>query len=65
MFRIYLSHLQALKGQIYTVSEQCVVESPTFTIIRLYSNEILRLLYNLIIVSVGDSTMRWSLIVWI
>jgi hypothetical protein len=37
MFRLYLSHLQALKGQIHTVSEQCIVGSPTITIIRLHT----------------------------
>jgi hypothetical protein len=42
MFRLYLSHLQALKAQIHTVSEQLMVGSPTLTVIRLYNKEILR-----------------------
>jgi hypothetical protein len=42
MFRLYLSHLQALKDQIHTVSEQCILGSPTLTIIRLYNKEVLR-----------------------
>jgi hypothetical protein len=25
MFRLYLSHLQALKGHIHTISEQCII----------------------------------------
>jgi hypothetical protein len=32
MFRLFLSHLQALKAHIRTVKEQCIVESPTLTI---------------------------------
>jgi hypothetical protein len=43
MLRLYLTHLQALKGQIHTVDYQCVVESPTLTISQLYNNESLRL----------------------
>jgi hypothetical protein len=39
MFRLYLSHLQALKAQIHTVNEQCIVGSPTLTIYRVNSNE--------------------------
>jgi hypothetical protein len=27
MFRLYMSHLQALKGQIHTVNEQYIVKS--------------------------------------
>jgi hypothetical protein len=33
MFRLYMSHLQALNGQIHTIREQCIVVSPTLTII--------------------------------
>jgi hypothetical protein len=43
MFRLYLSHLQALKGQIHTINKQCIVGSQTLTIIRLYNKEILRM----------------------
>jgi tRNA A37 threonylcarbamoyladenosine biosynthesis protein TsaE len=39
MFRLYPSHLQALKGKIHTVSEQRIVGSPTLTIIRVYNKE--------------------------
>jgi hypothetical protein len=35
MFRLYLSHLQAFKGQHHTVSEQCIVGSPMLTITTL------------------------------
>jgi hypothetical protein len=42
MFRLYLRHLQALKGQTHTVSEQCIVGSPALTINWLYNAEILR-----------------------
>jgi hypothetical protein len=38
MFRLYLSHHQALKAQIHTVNEQCIVESPTLTIYRENNN---------------------------
>jgi hypothetical protein len=31
MFRLYLSHLQALKIQIHTVNEKYIVGSPTLT----------------------------------
>jgi hypothetical protein len=34
MFRLYLSHFQALKDQIQTISEQCIVGSPPLTIIH-------------------------------
>jgi hypothetical protein len=43
MFRLYLSHLPALKGQIHTVGEQCIVGSPVLTKIQLYNNENLRM----------------------
>jgi hypothetical protein len=43
MFRLYVSHLQALKGQIHTISEHCIVGSPTLKIIVLYNKEILRM----------------------
>jgi hypothetical protein len=55
MFRLYLGHLQALKGQIHTISEQCILGSATLTMIRLYNNEtacgsfILPVLCNIII----------------
>jgi hypothetical protein len=39
MFRLYLSHHQALKAQIHTVNEQCVVGSATLTIYRVNNNE--------------------------
>jgi hypothetical protein len=39
MFRLYLSHHQALKAQIYIVNEQCIVGSPTLTIYRVNNNE--------------------------
>jgi hypothetical protein len=43
MFRLYLNHLQDLKGQIHTISEQCIVGSTTLTLIRLYNKEIVRM----------------------
>jgi hypothetical protein len=39
MFGLYLSHLQALKKQIPTVNEQCIVGSPMLTIYRVNNNE--------------------------
>jgi hypothetical protein len=39
MFRLYLSHHQALKTQIHTVNEQCIVGYPTLTIYRVNNNE--------------------------
>jgi hypothetical protein len=39
MFRLYLSHHLALKAQIRTVNEQCIVGSPTHTIYRVNNNE--------------------------
>jgi hypothetical protein len=39
MFRLYLSHLQALKIQSHTVNEQCIVGSPTLTTYRLNNKE--------------------------
>jgi spore coat polysaccharide biosynthesis predicted glycosyltransferase SpsG len=39
MFRLYLSHHLALKAQIHTVNEQCIVGSPTLTIHRVNNNE--------------------------
>jgi hypothetical protein len=50
MFRLYLSHLQALKAQIHTENEQCIVGSPTLTIYRVNKNKELHvtvpMLYN-------------------
>jgi hypothetical protein len=42
MFRLYLSHLQALKGQIHTVGKQRIVGSPTLTIFRYCDIESMR-----------------------
>jgi hypothetical protein len=39
MFWLYLSHLQALKGQIRTVGKQCIVGSPAPTVFGLYNAE--------------------------
>jgi hypothetical protein len=39
MFRLYLSHHQALKAQIHTVDEQCIVGPPTLTIYIVKNNE--------------------------
>jgi hypothetical protein len=39
MFRLYLSHLQALKIQIHTVNDQCIVGFPTLTIYTVNNNE--------------------------
>jgi hypothetical protein len=39
MFRLYLSHHQAVKAQIHTVNEQCIVVSPTLTIYRVNNDE--------------------------
>jgi hypothetical protein len=39
MFRLYLSHLQALKAQIHTVNEQCIVGSPMHKIYRVNNSE--------------------------
>jgi spore coat polysaccharide biosynthesis predicted glycosyltransferase SpsG len=39
MFRLYLSHHQALKAQIHTVNEKCIVGSPALTIYRVKNNE--------------------------
>jgi hypothetical protein len=39
MFRLYLSHHQALKAQIHTVNEQCIVGSPTLTVYKENNNE--------------------------
>jgi hypothetical protein len=39
MFRLYLGHLQALKIEIHTVNEQCIVGSQTLTIYRVDNNE--------------------------
>jgi hypothetical protein len=51
MFRLYLSHIKALKGQIHTVSEQCIVGSPMLImlVILLYNKEILRMAVLLLI----------------
>jgi hypothetical protein len=46
MFRLYLSHLHALKGQIHTVGKQCIVGSPKLTINRLYNYQSLCLFFN-------------------
>jgi hypothetical protein len=43
MFRLYLSHFHPLKGQIHAISEQCIVGSPSLTIMRLDKKEILRM----------------------
>jgi hypothetical protein len=43
MFRLYLSLLQALKGQMHTVGAQCIVGSPTLTINRFYNYQSLRM----------------------
>jgi hypothetical protein len=39
MFRLYLSHHQALKAQIHTVNEHCIEVSPALTIYRVNNNE--------------------------
>jgi hypothetical protein len=39
MFRLYLIHHQALKAQIHTVNERCIVGSPTLTMYRVNNNE--------------------------
>jgi hypothetical protein len=39
MFRLYLSHLQALKKQIHTVNEHCIVGFPTLIIYRENNDE--------------------------
>jgi hypothetical protein len=54
MFLLYLSHLQALKGQMHIISEQCIVGSPALTKIRLYNNITISSLYHQIIVK------RWG-----
>jgi hypothetical protein len=79
MFRLYLSHLQALKFQIDTVIEQCIVRSPTLKIIKLYNNECKRMAvltvnichtHTFIVIQSDyfkrwDPTMHCSLTVWI
>jgi hypothetical protein len=67
MFRLYLSHLQALKGQMHIISEQCIVGSQELTKIRLYNNIIISWLYGAmgLLLNIGDPTMHCSLIVWI
>jgi hypothetical protein len=39
VFRLYLSHHQALKAQIHIVNEQCIVGSQTLTIYKVNNNE--------------------------
>jgi hypothetical protein len=67
MFRLYLSHLQALKGQIHSVSRAVHCGIPNaYNKMVVYNNFIISIgdptmiVYNNFIISVGDPTVHCS-----